>query len=548
MPTSPSPSSGKLGSLPLSLKIAAGALLVGIVGIALATLLTMRIVNSDFRQEFTASRGEIANQIAGNIVGAFRFKKADIIEKAYKSLIEDPKKPIAALVAVDASGQVLAQYAEPGLDTKALLDLPRTVTDKVETRWDGGRLVSIAPSGATAQGQPYGFLVVSWSTAALEASMLTITLNMALTLALAMFAVVAAILFLVSRLMTRPLTQIGERMKGLAGGDTTSPVPHERRGDELGAIAQAITTFRDRELERRHLEEEQHRAQGGERQRQERIASLIATFRERIRSILQELQKPLEAMQRQAEELTRTSGETTRQATTVGSATRDASANVETVAHTAEQLAQSIREISGNVARTTSVVAAADREAASSTERVGQLSAAAEKIGTVVHLIRNIADQTNLLALNATIEAARAGEAGKGFAVVASEVKTLAEQTAKATEDIAGQIGAIQLSTQETAQTIEGITQIMSEVNGLSTSISAAIEQQTVATTEISQNATEAARGTAGVVANLASVTSAIEHTNSIAVSVDQSARTIRDAQQSLSGMIERFLEDVAAA
>jgi methyl-accepting chemotaxis protein len=548
MPSAQSHSPGKFASLPLSFKIAAGALLVGVVGIALSTLLTMRIVNSDFRTEFEASRGEIANQIAGNIVGAFRFKKADLIEKAYKSLIDDPKKPIAAVVAVDASGQTLAQHAEPGEDVAALLEAPRTATAGVETRWIGDRLLSIAPSGTTSQGQPYGHLIVAWSTDALDNSISTIRLNMALALALAMFAVVAAILFLISRLMTRPLARITDRMKALAEADTDSPVPGEGRGDELGAIAQALITFRNRELERRRLEEEQLDRQQKERQRQERITALIGAFRERVRGILQELHKPLQEMQARAEELMRTSSETAQQAAAVGTATQDASMNVEIVAATAEQLALSIREISQNVAQTSSVVAEADREAASSTERVAQLSTAAEKIGSVIDLIRNIANQTNLLALNATIEAARAGEAGKGFAVVASEVKSLAEQTAKATEDIAAQIGAIQLSTQETAETIQGITRIMSEVNMLSTSIHGAVEEQTEATTEISQNANDAARGTSEVVANVAAVTSAIERTNSIAVSVDQSAQSIREAQQSMSAMIESFLEDVAAA
>jgi methyl-accepting chemotaxis protein len=363
-----------------------------------------------------------------------------------------------------------------------------------------------------------------------------------------MFAVVAAILFLISRLLTRPLTRITDRVKALADADTDSPVPCAGRGDELGAIAQALSTFRDRELERQRLEQRQRQAQQKERDRQEHINGLIGAFREQVRAILQDLRKPLEEMQLRADELTRASSETARQAAAVGIATRDASTNVETVAGTAEQLAVSIREISANVTRTTSVVDEANREATASTERVSHLSAAAVKIGTVVDLIRKIADQTNLLALNATIEAARAGDAGKGFAVVASEVKSLAEQTAKATEAIGEQIGAIQLSTQDTAQTIQGITRVMSEVNALSTSISAAIEEQTVATTEISQNAKDAARGTLDVVANLAAVTSAIERTNSTAVSVDQSAKTIREAQQLMSVMIERFIQDVAAA
>jgi hypothetical protein len=135
MATLPSPSRGRRARLPLSLKIAAGVMLVGVVGIAVATVLTMRIVQNDFRLEFEASRGEIAYQIAGNIAGAFRFKKGDIIEKAYKSLIEEPKKPITAIVAIDASGQVLTQHAEVGENTNSLLDMPRA--DQGETRWIG---------------------------------------------------------------------------------------------------------------------------------------------------------------------------------------------------------------------------------------------------------------------------------------------------------------------------------------------------------------------------------------------------------------------------
>jgi methyl-accepting chemotaxis protein len=547
-PTSEQRTTGRSASLPLSLRIAAGALIVGIIGIVLSTLLTMRVVNRDFRHAFESARGELANQIAGNIVTAFRFKKADIIEKAYESLAKDPKQPINAIVAMDAGGQILSHYSSAGRDAKLLAGIPRNVTDKVETAWFDGQLVSIAPSGQGANGVPFGYLVIAWNTDTINASIGRIQINMALTLTIAISVMVAAILFLISRLMTRPLARIADRMKGLADADTASPVPYEGRGDELGAIAQAVTTFRDRELERRGLEERQERAQQEDRERQNRIIALISDFRQRVRTILQDLQKPLVEMQDRADELTRTSSEATHQATSVDKVTREASSNVEIVAETAKQLALSIREISDNLARTSAVVAQADREAASSTERVGYLSTAAEKIGTVVDLIRNIANQTNLLALNATIEAARAGEAGRGFAVVASEVKNLAEQTAKATEEIAGQIGEIQASTQDTAQAIQGITQIMSEVSTLSTSISAAIERQTVATTEISQNVAEAARGTSGVVANVAAVGSAIEHTNAIAVSVDQSAKTIRAAQQSLNGMIERFLEDVAAA
>jgi methyl-accepting chemotaxis protein len=176
------------------------------------------------------------------------------------------------------------------------------------------------------------------------------------------------------------------------------------------------------------------------------------------------------------------------------------------------------------------------------------LATAADRIGAVVGLIRSIANQTNLLALNATIEAARAGEAGKGFAVVASEVKTLATQTAKATEEIAAQIGEIQSSTHDATTAIEGITRIMSEVSSLATSIAAAIEEQSASTAQISRNVQEAARGTTTVVGNVGAVASSIERTTAVAGQVENASDKVRTVADSLSRSVDSFLNDVAAA
>ncbi len=543
---------GRGTSLPLSFKIAAGALLVGIVGLAAATIFTTRTVESDFSREFEASRAEIAKQIASNIAGALRFRKADVIEEAYRSLVEDPKKPIAALASITAGGEVVTQYAEPGQETARLVALPKADSEKAKDKGRtvrlGNELISIAPAGKDKSGNPYGYLVIAWKTDVVTNYVSTVRFSLLQTLAVAMLAVVVAILLLVSRLMTRPLGFIGDRIKALAEGDTASSVPYEQRGDEIGSMARAVSTLRDREVERMRLEEEQTRAQQARLERQDRVEKLVETFRTSIRTLLQDVLSTLGDMQMKADELTRASSDAGRQASSVSDISQEASSNVQIVAEAAEQLAHSIREISQNVSRTTSVVAKADTEAESSAKRVGHLTTAAEKIGTVVDLIRDIADQTNLLALNATIEAARAGEAGKGFAVVASEVKNLAAQTAKATEEIAAQIGEIQLSTQDTTQAIQGITEIMTEVNSLSTSIAAAIEQQTVATSEISRNVNEAARGTSSVVANVGTVAAAIEETNAVAITVDHAAKAIRTTADTLNDTIDRFLSDVAAA
>jgi methyl-accepting chemotaxis protein len=552
-PSSSSPQSTRPArSWPLSAKIAAGAVIVGVVGIVAATAFIVRTVETDFRQEFAASRNEITRQIAGNIAGALRFKKADVIAEVYKSLIEDPSKPVAALAATTASGEVVTNYAEPGHDTARLVDLSKASTGggevKARTVRVGDELISVAPAGKDKDGNPYGYFVIAWKTDAISASIWKVGLSLAATLSIAMLAVVTAILLLTARLMTRPLGLISDRMLSLAKSDTSAPVPYENRADEIGTVARAVATFRDREIERMRLEAEQQDARQADLKRQQRIESLIGEFRQQTSELLRGVRTTLGDMQHRASELSRSSGDAAREASIVATISEDSSQNVQSVATAAEQLVMAIREISGNISRTTSVVSQADIEADASSQKVAELALAANKIGAVVDLIRQIADQTNLLALNATIEAARAGEAGRGFAVVASEVKNLATQTAKATEEIAAQIAEIQASTKHAALAIGGITKIMSEVNALSTSIAAAIEQQTAATSEISRNVAEAARGAFSVVTSVGSVVGAVGRTTEVAEEVDRSACDIRSTTETLNEAVDRFLGEVAAA
>jgi methyl-accepting chemotaxis protein len=536
----------------LSLKIAAAVVAISIVGVATITMMVTAAVETDFRREFEASRNEITHQVADNISGAMRWKKADVIANAYKGLVEDGRKPIAALTTVAASGEILTQYAEPGSDTARLVNLPKTTAGDapvgVRSIRMGDELISIAPSGKDSSGQPYGHLVIAWKTDAVSAYLSSVQFNLVTRLSLAMLAIVVVILVLLSRLVNRPLAAIAARMEGLAASDTASPVPYEQRGDEIGVIARAVTTFRDREIERLSLEETQGREEEKRRGRQQRVDNLIEAFRRDVKDLLGQVTVNMADMRNSADELARTASEANSQATSVSAASRDASANVETVADSTEQLVHSIREISHNVSRTTSVAAQADREAAASAERMSVLATAADRIGAVVGLIRSIANQTNLLALNATIEAARAGEAGKGFAVVASEVKTLATQTAKATEEIAAQISEIQSSTHDATTGIEGITRIMSEVSSLATSIAAAIEEQSASTAQISRNVQEAARGTTTVVGNVGAVASSIERTTAVAGQVENASDKVRTVADSLSRSVDSFLNDVAAA
>jgi methyl-accepting chemotaxis protein len=528
---------------------------VSLLGIVTTTIMITQMVERDFRAEFETSRNEIARQIGANIAGAVRWKKTEVIAEAYKQLLDDPKRPIVALATVAASGDLLTQYANAGADTARLVSLPKTTAGgdantagKARSIWMGEELVSIAPAGKDGNGVPYGHLVIAWRTDTVSNYLSNVRFSLITKLSLAMLAIVLVILFTLSRLVTRPLAALAARMERLANADTASPVPYEDRRDEIGVIARSVTTFRNREIDRLALADTQAQAEERRNRHQSRVDGLIQDFRSRVRGLLAQVASNMSHMEDAAGELARSAGDANAQANSMSESSHNASTNVRVVADSAEQLAQSIREISQNVTRTTSVASQADQEAAASAERMSALSSAAEKIGTVVDLIRNIADQTNLLALNATIEAARAGEAGKGFAVVAAEVKTLATETAKATEEIATQIGQIQSSTHDATRAIEGITRIMSEVSNLATSIAAAIEQQTVATAEISRNVQEAARDTTSVVSNVGSVVSSIGRTTEVAGNVDAAAGKVRAAAASLNQSVDSFLTDVAAA
>jgi methyl-accepting chemotaxis protein len=272
----------------------------------------------------------------------------------------------------------------------------------------------------------------------------------------------------------------------------------------------------------------------------------IADFRARVDSVLKTVSDSANAMQSTAAGLLGSSEQATQSAQSAVQASTDASANVEIAAAAATELSSSIGEISEQLTRATDVVSASVREAETTNGQIAGLAEAAQKIGDVVNLIRDIAEQTNLLALNATIEAARAGEAGRGFAVVASEVKSLAVQTAKATEEIASQILAVQGSTEGAVHAIRSIAGRMKDISAYTSAVAASVEEQNAATSEISQNVAGAAQGTGTVVTVLSDVAGAAAATRSSAETVLTASRSVESAVARLRGEVETFLGKVA--
>lgn len=281
-------------------------------------------------------------------------------------------------------------------------------------------------------------------------------------------------------------------------------------------------------------------------QRRERIDAAIATFNERVERLLRTVRDSAGTMKTTASALFSASDQTSQRAQSALQASNEASVNVTTAATAADQMASSIDEISRQLVQTTDVVRQTVVEARATNDGIKGLAEAAQKIGDVVELIRNIAGQTNLLALNATIEAARAGEAGRGFAVVASEVKSLAVQTAKATEDITGQILSVQASTGNAVEAIARITRRMQEIDTCASAVAAAVEEQNAVTQEISHNVTSAAQGTSDVVGVLDQVAGAATDTRQSAETVLTAADSVEKAVSNLRSEVEGFLAKVA--
>ena len=372
--------------------------------------------------------------------------------------------------------------------------------------------------------------------------------------AMAVAAGIAALLALVVtavlvRRITKPLKAVAETLTVLAEGRTDVEVRYADRHDEIGVIARTIDVFKTNRIERRQLEAERISAENSANERRKaELNQFVENFRGKISGIIEQLMSSSGHFEEDAQRLSVTAHSTAEMSGRSADTSRQASEHVRSAATASNELSQSIVEISRRVQDSNSVAAEAVKQATATDQRMTELTAAGDRIGDVVKLITSIAEQTNLLALNATIEAARAGDAGRGFAVVAQEVKTLAGQTAKATDEISSHIVNMQRATGESVDAIKAIGLTIERISEITGAISTAVEHQGEATQSIAHGVQAAASGTVDVAENIERVARGASETETTSGQMLQSAKALSEVSVHLRDEVEKFLDSVRAA
>lgn len=470
---------------------------------------------------------------------------------------------------VDAAWDYVQAYAEKSSASADIRNATHALRTSVFSRFEETRK-SVYAAGMA--GKPYPIAAPDWfaqSTTAIdevlalsaaagrEAATLAgfarsrstqlLSFNAALMTASLVLALVT--LWIVLRRVTGSLRQMTDAMTRLAGGELATEIPCRDRRDELGAMAHAMGVFKDNAVKVRDMQNEQEALELKAREEKNAAMRKLADeLEESVSTVVGTIQTASAELNASAQTMSKAASQTTLQSGAVASSSAQASVNIQTVASAAEELSASITEISRQIADTTRIAGEAVEQTNQSNERVEGLAQAADRIGEVVKLINAIASQTNLLALNATIEAARAGESGRGFAVVASEVKSLADQTAKATDEIRSQIVQMQDVTTNAVGAIRHIGQTIAEINEVTTAIAAAVEQQGAATREIARNIQQAATGTTEVSSNIVGVSQASSEAGSSAANVLAASSELRKEAEGLRQEIDTFLSSIRAA
>ncbi len=538
--------SSKLG-LARRLALITGALLVvGLTAlVSLAVAEERRILFSQGESAFAT----ITRLLAVNVAGGVRWKKPEVVEAAYADFVAAQDSMIANIVTFTKDGSVLTSYESTKLeraDLQAFAGQGLAAGDEVFQRNTGSHSIVFASLGKDKKGNPIGTIAVAWSLQGLNDKIFESVVHQALVSLGFLTVLVGLMAFIASRMIGRPIGAITGAMKRLAQDDLEVVLPALDRGDEIGEMARATEVFKQNAKEVERLRAQQlEQDQRVTAEKEQAMQKLADYFESTIKGVVEGVSDTSAQVQAAARTVSETSSQAQGRTSAVASASEEATQNVQAVAAAVEELSQSIAEVSRQVAQSSKVSREASERADSTNRAVAGLAEAAQSIGSVVQLISDIAEQTNLLALNATIEAARAGDAGKGFAVVAGEVKNLANQTAKATDKITGQIKEIQAASGHAVTAIEAITETIRQVDEIGSTIAGSTGQQNAATDEISRNVQQAAGRTNGVTQDIGEVTAAAQETGKEADVMLDAAQRLSAQSEQLRRETDSFLKEI---
>ncbi len=490
----------------------------------------------------------------------------EFVQKLAKTASESVFGGKSDVVILSDLGLVIANSKNPDMIGKTFANSSHTWQDDLQVihsgkeaaSWDGDTLRIFAPIALGNTGKPWSVLItVPRSVVMQEANALTAELQdkasgtivwqVLTSLLVASGAILA--MWVVAGGVSRPIVSMTVAMKKLAAGDLHADIPARGGADEIGQMAEAVQIFKDNGLEMERLRIEQKAQE--ERTAAERKAlmnQLADNFEASVMGVVEAVSQRSTELNSAAQSLSALAIENEQEATAVAATSEQASMNVQTVASATTELSSAISEIGRQVIESANVARSAVTEAERVNHLVENLAISAQKIGEVVDLIDSISSQTNLLALNATIEAARAGDAGKGFAVVANEVKSLANQTGRATEEIGGQIISVQQATKEAVGAIQAITSTINRISEISSSISSAVEEQGAATEEIARNVQEASNGVGDVSSRIGNVTRASTETGSASGQVLDAAKQLLEQSRHLKADVEGFVSRIRAS
>ena len=521
------------------------AVVAAVVTVAFLAVIYLGIAFSvdSARTKLSESNRVVTNLIASQIGGAVKFRKEDAIVASFGSLIENSDSGLASAIVFDIAGEEITRFLQPDEAAPDVAEVQKMVAAVLaggapQEKMIAGKQVVASPSFFGKSDAPNGVIVSGWGFDALEADMRDNAFRLA-AIAFVLLAVLLIVLVvIIQKIVASPLQLMSGVMTDLADGHLEVDIPASGRGDEIGEMAHALSIFKANAIRVEHMRKERDELEERNRsENKQRLADTSVSFRNTIGQIVDSVRNAASALSGNAQTLFTTTDDSRQKTEKVLERVAEATADVRSITEAAGTLRIALEEVSQQVFGARAVI--------ETDETVANLSSEAEKIGDVVKLIQDIAEQTNLLALNATIEAARAGDAGKGFAVVANEVKTLANQTAKATEDITRQIASVQSISGQTADAISEIRECIDQVQSVSIEISNAVERQSSAANDTTTTIEHADTTIHRVSRDIEDVSSSIHHASEITEEVRRSSSDLTGEADRLHQNANKFIENI---